>query len=381
MAKATRRKIEPAPVVQDQPVVDQTPVTTEGQNETNVPGQPAATEPEPPKTEPAPATNNGQQPVVTQELITAQFKVGLTRLRYEEALQGFASLKVTEDTIGDVQEKLKKGRGLIRKMDEMKSDLKEKALIECRMWDAAFKSLAAPLEEHLMKIQTNLNRIAQEQARKAEEARKEEQRKADIRTAIDNFILEQSQAIATAKGDTELVRIQKFIGSAKANTTRYQEFLPDLIARCAELNPLINTQKEAIRELRELEEKKKAAEKAGDDATLIAIEEKKEQLNATIDEQKVLVQETAINQATKTSDVVIARPVYNTVKARRSKWKAELKTDDKSMKTAFNAGLLTCDLDKEKVELLIDTLQQTKQLEGKEEFEINGIRLYLEKLY
>lgn len=387
MAKATRKKKEPVTVQQspaqqpDTNTQEQQPVTGNGILEqkgiTVQDGKPveeAKPDPVPAGQEPAPAT-------VTLELIVAQYKVGLTKLRYQEALQGFASLQVTEDTMAIVQEKLKGGRGLIRKMDDLKSELKEKALAECRMWDNAFRSLVTPLEDLLAKIQVDLNRVAQEQARKAEVARKEEARKTNIKTAIDNFILEQSQAIAAAKDDTELVRIQKLIGSAKANKSRYEEFLPDLVERCNALNPLINTQKDAIRELRDLEEQKKAAEAKGDDAALIAIEDKKEALNATVEEQKVLIQEEAISQAVRPGTVEVGRPVFNTVKARRSKWLGELKTDDKSMKAAFNAGLLTCTLNKEKVQLLIDTLEQTKQLDGLEVFEINGIKLYLEVRY
>lgn len=336
------------------------------------------------KPDPVPANSAGQlpaQPVVTQELVTARMKAELTKVAYEDKLQKFTDLKVTEDNMAIVQMELKAMRGFLRLMDAIKGAGKKPALDRCKMWDNAYNELSGLLEKELAIKQAALNKIATEQARKAEEVRKEEQRKSDIKKTIDDFILDQSQKIASCKTDDQLVYIQKVLGSHKSNASRYQEFLPDLVKRLDELTPLINTQKNAIRQLEQLEKDKLAAEKKGDDAALIEIEDKKEQLTAVVEEQKVLVQETAINQATKTTEVIVAQPVFNTIKSRRSKWKGELKTDDKSLKAAFNAGLLKCEIDPDKLKLLIETLETTKQLEGKEEFEINGIRLFLEKLY
>lgn len=331
--------------------------------------------------DPVPTSNIPAQPVVTQEIVTAQYKVELTKIRYQEALQGFASLIVTEENMKMVQEKMTAGRGLVTKMNNLKIKLKQPAYTICTFWDAAFNDLKAPLEQLLSKIQIDLNRVGAEQARKKAEADKEKERVDGIRTAIDNFILDQSQAIAGCKTAESLVSIEKFIGSHKANKTRYQEFLPDLIARSEELTTLIKSQKETIKQLAELEEKKRLAEAKNDDAGYISITEQEEALTARMEENKVIVQEKAIEQATKPGELITVTPIISTVQARRSKWKGELLTDQKSIEKAFKAGLLDFTINKDKIEVLINTLQETKQLDGKEELIINGVKLYLEKRY
>lgn len=380
MAKTTRKKKEPETVIQEQPVMtvsspDSTTVVVNPQPEK------AAEEVKP---EPVPTNPAGQipaQPVMTLELVVATYKKELTKLRYQEALQGYASMKVTEDNIKDVQEKMKLGRGLIRKMEALKGELKAPSWKICTMWDKAFNDLSEPLENLLSKIQIDLNKVSDEQARKKAAADKEKKRIEDINNDIDNVLMGHSQEIATATKAEQLVAIEKMIGSQKANKTRFQEFLPIFIERANELTPQIKNQKQAIKDLEDLERQKKEAEEKGDDATLIALEDKKEELISQIDENKVLVQESMINQATKPNEIVTVQPVFNTIKPRYQKWKAELKTDDKSMKLALNAGLLKCTLDPDKIDVLIETLQSTKQLDGLETFEINGIKLYLEKRY
>lgn len=385
MAKTTRKKVTPAEhgIKSEEAAVgvmqSEQPVTNT--QETPAPQKPAD---EVKPADPVPVNPAGQlptQPVVTQELITAKFKAELTKYKYQETLQKFTSLPVTEDNIGVVQMELKNMRGFLRTMDAIKVAGKKPALERCRLWDAAYNSLSQPLEQELARKQSKLNEVAAEQTRKAEAARKEEQRKSDIKNAIDNFILDQSQKIAGCKTDDELVTIQKILGSHKANASRYQEFLPNLVERCNELTPLINTQKDAIRQLEQLAKDKLEAEKKGDDAKLIEIEDKKEALTAVVEEQRVLVQETAINQATKTTEVVVAQPVFNTVKSRRSKWKIELLQDKKSIQKALDAGLLDCEINKEKGEVLINTLKETEQLKDKKELIIHGCKIYLEELF
>lgn len=322
-------------------------------------------------------------PVVTQQLITASFKMELSRNKFEEALQRFIDLKVTEDNIPDVQDKMKSARGFLRKMETIKSNGKEAALRECRYWDQAFKDLSKPLEEELSKKQSALNTIAAEIQRKQQAAETERQRIAGIRNQMDNFIIEQSQAIAGAKTDDEIVRIQKLIGSNKANKTRYEEFLPEFVERCNALNDLMNSQKETIRELEKLAKQKLEAETKGDDATIIAIQDQEEVLLHKAEENKIVVQEISIKQAESTGAMETARQVYPTVKARHTSWKYELLPDQKSQEKALKAGLVELTLNDEKVQVLIETLKDTKQINvtDKKELIVNGVRIFLSERF
>lgn len=324
---------------------------------------------------------------LTYQIIEAKFKTQLTRLQYEDALQKLTSYVITEDNMAEAQNKLTRARRFLNQFETIKSNGKEAALAECRMWDKAFNSLKTPLEQEIARKQTALNEVAQEQARKKETAEKETARIDGIKTAIDNFIIEQSQAIAGCKTNTQLVYIQKMIGSHKANKSRYEEFLSDLVARCEPFNDLIKQQKQTIDDLEKLEKEKLEAEKKGDDATLIELEDKKDELVAKMEETKVVVQETAINQAVKSETVEIARPIYNTIGARRTTWKAMLVTkpdgtlDQKELEKAFKAGLLICTINPEKTRDVLATLKSTNQLKDKTEIIVNGIRYYEEKTY
>lgn len=328
-------------------------------------------------------------PVVTKELVEARFKKELTQQKYEVALQSLTDFKVTEDNIAEAQNKILRGRRFLStNFDTIKTNGKANALAECRMWDAAFNELKKPLEQELEKKQADLNRIATELAERKAKADREKARVEGIKTAIDNFLLEQSQAIAGAKTAAALVTIEKIIGSHKGNKSRYEEFLPDLVAGCEKLTPLIKSQKDTIKQLEELEEAKKKAEKEQDDKTLMELEDKKELLEARRDETKVIVQDVAITEAEKREEVVAATPIHTTISARRTTWKAQLVTkpgtdelDPKELKKAFDAGLLICTIDPAKTKTILDTLKSSGTLKGKTEFIVNGIRYFEEKIY
>lgn len=394
MAKATRKKIEfiapteaaydgrqsEAGAVMHMPAQPETPVDTVHADDTATNG-----------VSPDPAPNNaGQQiarPVVTYEIVEARFRTELTRLQYETALQALTSYQITEDNIAEAQNKLVRAKRFLTKFDDIKTKGKEQALAETRMWDKAFNSLKKPLEDEIAVKQKKLNEVAAEQARKKKEADDEEARKNGIKTAIDNFIIDQSQAIAGCTKREELVTIEKMIGSHKGAKTRYAEFLPDLITRSEALTILIKEQKQTIEHLEQLEKDKKVAEEKGDDGALIALEDKKDELIGKIEETKVIVQETAINQAVKGESVEIARPHFNTIGARRTTWKAMLvkkpegSLDQKELEKAFKAGLLKCEIDPEKTRTVLDTLKSSGSLKDKTEIIVNGIRYYEEKTY
>ena len=386
MAKAARKKKEPVisktlPAVTDTMQLEQPLINVQ---ETPAPEQPVPVSPQPQNGVPSdPETKEaGQQlapAVVTYEIVEAKFRMELTRLEYEKALQGLTSYQITEDNIAEAQNKLTRARRFLTQFEAIKSNGKEAALAETRMWDKAFNSLKKPIEDEITIKQKKLNDVAAEQARKKKAADNEEARKNGIKTSIDNFIIEQSQAIAGCKTNPELVNIQKLIGSHKAAKTRYEEFLPDLVTRCEALNVLIKEQKKTIDELEKLEKDKLEAEKTGDDATLIALEDKKDELVSKMEETKVVVQETAINQATKSESVEIARPHYNTIGARRSTWEWEV--EDIKLLHKKMPHLVKIVPDEEKINDLLKTKKTDGSFKNVEEEKYFGLRFFLKKTY
>lgn len=407
MAKTTRKKKEPAITPDDHgrkseaaallhmTNIPETPVSTVYEDGPVIasPQEPAPEKviPDIPQPENAAATNGASQqlapPAATYEVVEAKFRKELTRLQYEQALQALIDYEITEDNLAESQNKLTRARRFLTRFEEIKSTGKAPALAETRYWDKAFNELQKPLAAEISKKQAKLNEIAQEQARKRKAADDERERVENIKTDIDNFIIRQSQVIAECKTNADLVNIQKMIGSHKAAKTRYAEFLPDLVARCEPLNDLIKEQKKTIDALEKLEKEKLAAEEKGDDRAIMELEDKKDNLISEIAERKVVVQEVAINQATKSDTVEPARQVFNTIGARRTVWKAMLVTkpdgtlDQKELANAFKAGLLKCEIDPEKTRTVLGTLKSSGSLKDKTEIIVNGIRYYEEKVY
>ncbi len=326
--------------------------------------------------QPTPSTEI-TRPKVTQEIVTARFSTELTKLKYQEALQALESYEVTEDNVEQAQEKVKKARKFIKSMEEIKTTGKEPALTETRYWDAAYKSFLTPLETALNTKASKIQTISQELTARKKKEDDEKKRKEDIETAISNFVLEQSKAIASATTDDALVSIEKLIGSHKANKTRYQEFLPNLIERCNELTPILKSQKESIREMEQLKKDQAAAIASGDDATVMELEQKKEALSDKIDEGKVVIQEKAIEGTIRGSGPSSgATQIFSAPSARRTTWECEI-VDEKK---AFAAGMLICEIDKEKAKTALATIKQTIP-EGQEEITVSGIRYFIKKVY
>lgn len=314
--------------------------------------------------------------LITQEIVTAKFKHQLTALKYNEALQYLTDLEVSKDNLGTAQEAIKRARGILKQFDIIKTNGKAPALAECRMWDSSFKSISEPfsnlIEEKSRKIQEVATKIAEEN-RKAE---LEKQRVANIKTAIDAFILEQTQAIVAATKTDSIVAIEKLLGSHKANDSRYQEFLPELIGKADMLVPLIKKQKKIIKDLEQAEKDQAKAKASGDDAKYLELQEAKEVLQYDLDETKNNLQETAINSAINSSSPVIAEEVLPTVKARRVSWEMEIV----DQKKAFAAGMLICELDKDKGKAQLAVIKETIA-EDQNEMIISGIRYFKKYSY
>lgn len=309
----------------------------------------------------------GKAPVLTQQVVTAKFNRELTLIKFQTSLQNFIDWKVTEDNVPESQKKTKEARGLVKSLQDIKGRLKKPALDECDMWEAAFKSFLTPLQEALNKKDAELQNISKKIAAENLRKQQEKDRIERIGKEIDNFILDQSKKIAEATTPEQLVAVEKLIGSHKANSSRYAEFLPKLVERCNELTPMIKTQKDLIKSLADIEEQKKTAEKEGDDRALLELQEKGEAITDSIEEKKIQVQETAIYQATRPDEVVTPEPVMTAIKPRRRSWSFDI-VDEKK---AYLAGMLICDLNKEKVKQKLEEIKGT--MKGKEII-VDGIK-------
>lgn len=327
---------------------------------------------------PAPTPAPEHQPVVlTIELAKAKFNRELTLHRYQARLQEFLDWKVTTENVPQTQQKTKDARGLIKVIKDIKAKLKQPALDECDMWESAFKSLLQPLEAALSDKDKELQVISQKIAEENRKIQLEKERRERIEKEIDDFILRQSTAIANATTDTELVAIEKMLGSHSGNKSRYEEFLPNLVSRIKELTPKIKEQKETIRQILELEKKRIEAEKQEDDATLLQLQEKKEQLESNIEENKIIVQETAIASVTRPSEITQSEQLTTELKARRRSWDFELADERK----AFTSGMLVCELNKDKVKSKLLEIKDDMIAKGETERVVDGVKYFYKVVY
>lgn len=304
---------------------------------------------------------------LTPEIVKAQLAVALSKegLAYQNLLQACENVTFTKDNLNEERTVLKD----LRKVKSNLAGMTNPHTAAWQQWNAARKSLADPVDALLTKKEGEFAKVSREIA--AENARidAEKQRVKGIKDAIDTFFLEQSQAVANTSDPSEIVRIEKLIGSNKANKTRYAEFLPLLVEKADILADLIKDKKSALRELEALQE---AENNATDDQTVLDILEKKEQVEAKIEQSRNDVQEKALNMATEAEVVEPEIMVAEAPRPRRTSWEFEV-TD---IKAAEKAGLTLTVINEQKVKEIL-----AKKREDETECTENGIRYFILRKY
>lgn len=310
--------------------------------------------------------------IQTTDLTKAELTLQLSKegLAYQQLLQECENVTFTKDNLNE-------DRGCLTNLRKVKSTLEKMEnphTAKWKAWNDAKKSLADPVGELLNQKVNEFKKLAEEVAEENRKAEHEKQRKADILAEIDRFFIDQSQAVANTLDPDEIVRIEKLVGSNKANKSRYAEFLPLMAEKAAILADLIKTKKNALRELEAL----KTAENASDDdQAILDLREKQEKVEATIQQAQIDVQERSIAMATK-ADVVEAEIIIPVApKARRSTWTWDVVDIKVTAKKMPDWVRMEANVDK------VDEYLKAKKAEGieGEEFEFAGIKFYLNKSY
>ena len=314
---------------------------------------------------------------VSIEVTKAELTLSLSKegLAYQQLLQDGENLKFTKDNLVEEGASLKTLRTVQNKL----SDTENPYTANWKAWNEARKSLVDPIADLLKRKEAEYRALALEIEADKKKAEQERLRIAGIRESINSFFIAQSQAIAGAKTLEELTGIEKLIGSHKANSSRYAEFLPELVEKASLLTPLIKTQKESIKKLEALKAAENAANEAGDDQAVIDARESQELLTDKIQEMSIKVQEKAIGMATK-ADVVEPEVVMSeSPKPRRTTY--EWTCHDVDLLFKKMPHLVTLTPNKEK----IDELLVTKRLEGAfkdtDSIEFFGITFFIKKIF
>ncbi len=325
-------------------------------------------------------------PAVTSDIAKAEIKLSLTKaeLNIQAALDKAGALVFNEDNLTEIKETITAIKAVQNKIDDAHVAGKAKHWAACTAWDAAKRDLMALLAPTLTTIEGKHTTLCQAVEKRKREDDKEKARKQGIEDLLSNTILGFSQEITLCKTSAELTSIQARINAEQGKKTAYQEYLPQLVERCGELNEPLRLQKEAIKKLEGLETAKELAIATGDDETLLKIEEEKEEIDGKIQENKVKVEEKAINSSIRTYGGGGGySQTFPTIKAKRTTWKTALYDVKAAVKN--DLSLLKVELNPEFVKVKLKTLQETGVLkegvEGKEDITIGGIRYYLDKTY
>src|SRR5258707_4278521 len=264
--------------------------------------------------------------VVDKDLAKAKINLVLTTAQLSiQALQDKVdSLVYNEDNLAEINETIAAIKKVEKKVEDANKEGKAPSLAEGRAWDAAKNDLGGLLATIRSKPDKEYTKLCQAVEARKRAAKIEDDRKAGIEALLTTTILGFSQEITACKTSTELVSIQARINAEQGKKSAYQEYLPSLVERCAELNPLLKEQKEAIKQWEGLEKDTQTAIETGNDELLLEIEGKKEEIGGKIHETRIRVEEQAINSSIRHSGGGFTQ-TFSEVKSKSRTWKYEVK--------------------------------------------------------
>jgi hypothetical protein len=315
------------------------------------------------------------QPGAKYALVKAGFDLEANKRNYQLMLQNLSSVTVTKDNVND--DLTKDGREVLSALTDKKDEESKEPIQWHKDIMAAYKSLYDPLKEQVDRILAEKKSVSAEIQRETAMQLAEQTRINNAKQAIIDFTNKVANLIASAKTDSDIVSIEKMIGTEKTRTNTYHEFIPDLINKCDALRPQIKTQKENIRELQKLHQREKEAMETGDIVELTELKEQKEQIQQVIQETGIRIHETAYEQAT-TIDIV-APEVVDVAPKGRTNWK--WRVDDIKLLQKKMPHLVKLVLDEEAIAILLKTKRSDGSLDNKMEENVFGLVFYNDKSF
>lgn len=316
-------------------------------------------------------------PDTVQPTIKAKFNIALTENKFQAIADEAARLEITEDNIDDVKEFLARGRKVELAIEAAHKAGKEESLKIGRNWDLAKNSFLSQAAFILNPVREKFNSVCKAVHDRQVAQENEKKRVDDIKSGMENNLVEFSKRISECESTQALVEIERKINLEKTRKEKYQEFLPEFVEKLTSLNDILKTQKEALLKKEEAEKKELEARQSGDDAAAIAAMEEKELAQADVEQNRINVQEKAIEQASTSANIPVTPTVFPAVKAKRTTWKWEvvdIKETSKKM-----PQWVKMETEDEK----IDEFLKGKKAEGitGKEFTVAGIRFYEEKTF
>jgi chromosome segregation ATPase len=312
----------------------------------------------------------------TPSVIKSKFDLALTQHKFQTLQTKADTLVFNEDNLQEIADFLKSLKPIEKAINEVHKIGKEDALRIGREWDAAKRDFLAMLTAIEEKPQAEYSRICREIEQKRADAAREKARIEAIKNGIETNALNFASRIANCKTSEELTNLERQINLEKGRKEKYQEFIDNAVERFNELNAKLAEQKIEVRKLEKLEQERLEAEKQKDDEKLLQIAEQKEVLETKIEEQKIVVQETAINQSLQ-DQFELAEILLPNVKAKRTTIEWEVGNIQETLKKNPDWVVLTPNKDA----LNEYTKQLKENATGDVDVVVNGIRFFTKKTY
>lgn len=312
---------------------------------------------------------------VTKPTVQALFNTELVRRNYRKILQAAVEIKPSKDNLKDAYSRLKDLEGFAKDMENYRKAVSDPYFKAQKDIKSTFDEIMQPILAEVELLKAGIKTVNDQLSAELAAAAVEKNRVIKINEAVTNFINTTTRQIADAKNDSELVVIQKRIGSEKSRTGFYMEMIDDFRLKCDALTPLINQRKETIRRGFQLLNEQREAIASGNIERASDIKDELEILDIRMEENVLRIQQTAYEQAAAT-DVIVADPMIDTIKG-RSLWK--WRVDDMKLLYKKNPELVQLTPNKEAIEAVLAENKKKWNDDGEESITINGLTFYKQK--
>ncbi len=258
---------------------------------------------------------------ITKQQIIALFNTETIRWNYNKMLQGLRSMVISKDTLKPEYPEFKEADKFLRSIDEWrKAQAKPFNEIDALFLEV-YKEIGEPILVELKSLKAQVKTASDANAAEIAQAKKEQERKDNILRVMGTFLNQVTSDILLSTKDSQIVLIQKRIGSEKSKKGFYAEYMPELEEKCEALNSTINSQKEKIRELDKLQVQFEDELRNNNDTAAAQLKEKIELTNVELTENSIRLQEKAFEQSMAISSVEVGQPDLNVVKGKSNRWR------------------------------------------------------------
>lgn len=331
-------------------------------------------------------TATTELPLITIEKAKGELALALTKDGLVlQALQNRADKLVfleDDESIKEIKEVLDLASKATKAVDNAHEIGKRPFLEGGRIWDSSKRHYSDLITSISTPVRAKFTALCAEIDRKKREADAKIAKEKEIRSGVESNILTYSSRIADATTTQELLSIESSISAQKAPQAKakYGDLHDEAIGMYnTKLLPILKSQKEKIAESERIAKEIKDAEKTDDIEKLDELKAAQELVQDGIQENKVKVQEAALNQEFTPRHFTAHEVISPVVKAKRTTVEWEIVDVDTAIKK--NRSMLTIEINPEEAKKTAKTLNDSGAFKGKEEVILNGIRFWIKKSY